>query len=144
LDREDLVSDDELIQRLVDSAAAAIRNERPSIVYDRQRLRGITVELTVSNAGGMVEGEVYLQRTANLRKLTAPGPAGRFLLETAERIGRPLGVNVPTADGNSQSMLLAPRGWTQERLAGWVADHHEAIEAQFGPATSAEGGGLTK
>jgi hypothetical protein len=59
---------------------------------------------------------------------------GRFLLDVVERIGRPIGVNVPAADGNSRSMFLAPRGWTQTRLAGWVAGHHNEIEGVFGPA----------
>jgi len=61
-----------------------------------------------------------------------------FLSEIAEQTGRPVGVNVPTLEG-SRSMFLAPRGWTQERLAGWVAGHHEAVEDMFGPATVAEG-----
>ena len=59
--------------------------------------------------------------------------AGRFLMEVAEDIGRPVAVNVPTPTG-SRSMFLAPRSWSSERLAGWVAGHHEAVEDMFGPA----------
>jgi len=61
--------------------------------------------------------------------------AGRFLYGIAEDLGRPIGVNVPTLDGNSRSMFMAPKGWSQERLAGWVAGRHREIEAAFGPAT---------
>jgi len=61
--------------------------------------------------------------------------AGMFLLSVAEDLGRPIGVNVPTLDGNSRSMFLAPKGWSQERLAGWVAGRHQEIETAFGPAT---------
>src|SRR5258707_1300328 len=61
--------------------------------------------------------------------------AGRFLLSVAEEIGRPIGVNIPTAAETSQTIFLAPRAWSSGRLAGWVAGHHEAVEAMFGPAT---------
>jgi len=63
--------------------------------------------------------------------------ASQFLYGIAERTGRPVGVNVPTSTG-SRSMFLAPRGWTQERLAGWMAGKHQEIEGAFGPATITE------
>jgi hypothetical protein len=60
--------------------------------------------------------------------------AYRHLARVAERAGKPLGVNFPTAEG-SWTCFLAPKGWSEERLAGWVAGHHDEIEAAFGPAT---------
>ena len=60
--------------------------------------------------------------------------AGAFLAEIAEDIGRPIAVNVPTAEG-SRSMFMAPRSWSQERLAGWVAGLHEILGQQFGEVT---------
>ena len=61
--------------------------------------------------------------------------ATRFLADIAEQIGRPVGVNLPMADGNSRLMFLAPRAWSQTRLAGWVSGHHAEIEGMFGKAT---------
>ena len=46
-----------------------------------------------------------------------------YLLEVAEEAGRPIGANVPAADG-SRTVFLAPRTWTQERLQGYVAGRH--------------------
>jgi hypothetical protein len=68
------LSDDELIAKLVESAKAAILNERPGLTYDRARLKGVTVELTVANNGNVVNGQVYLQRSVNLTKLLKQGP----------------------------------------------------------------------
>jgi hypothetical protein len=60
--------------------------------------------------------------------------AGAFLAEIAEDIGRPIAVNVPTPTG-SRSMFMAPKGWSRDRLAGWVAGKRDEIEQAFGPAT---------
>ena len=57
----------------------------------------------------------------------------RHVQRVANRSNRPVGANLLTADG-SRTCFVAPKGWTQERLRGWVAGHHEAIEAAFGPA----------
>ena len=62
----------------------------------------------------------------------------RRLLELATNTGRPTAVNVPT-EGGSRTMFVAPKIWTQERLAGWVAGHVEELEAAFGPASVARG-----
>ena len=59
-------------------------------------------------------------------------PAVQHLLAVAEDVGRPIAVNLETSAGASRAMFLAPRSWTQERLRGWVAGRHEAIEAMFG------------
>ena len=60
--------------------------------------------------------------------------AARYLVKVATNIGRPLAVNIPTTDG-SRTVVVGPKGWTQERTAGWVAARHEALERQFGAAT---------
>jgi hypothetical protein len=67
------------------------------------------------------------------RELGSPEAAARHLARVAANVGKPIGVNVPTAEG-SRTCFMAPKGWTQERLAGWVAGHHEVLERQFGPA----------
>ena len=69
--------------------------------------------------------------------------AVRFLVDLAGEIGRPLGVNVETAADTSSTAFIAPRGWSQERLSGWVAAKHEELVAEFGEAVriGAEPGG---
>ncbi|MCC7107124.1 MAG: hypothetical protein IT307_18485, partial [Chloroflexi bacterium] len=56
----------------------------------------------------------------------------RHLFRCAEKAGRPVGVNLPSPTG-SQTYFMAPRGWTPERLRGWVGAKHQELEAQFGP-----------
>jgi len=46
-----------------------------------------------------------------------------FLLELAEANTKPIGVNLPSADGASKSVFIAPRTWTDERLQGWIGGH---------------------
>ena len=52
----------DLIARLTDAAAEAIANERQSLGYDVNRLKDITIELTVANNGAIVEGTCYVER----------------------------------------------------------------------------------
>src|SRR4051794_10345576 len=61
------------------------------------------------------------------RELGSWDAAGRYLLDVAEEIGRPIGVNAPTPAG-SRTMFITPRSWSPERLRGWVAGHHEVLE----------------
>ena len=63
--------------------------------------------------------------------------AVRHLERVASNVNRPIGANMLTAEG-ARTLFLAPKGWSLERLKGWVAGHHEAIEAMFGPATPVE------
>jgi hypothetical protein len=63
--------------------------------------------------------------------------AALFLHRLVERMGRPIGLNLPTATG-SQTTFWAPASWSRERLAGFVVVHHEALERQFGAATLRE------
>jgi hypothetical protein len=61
--------------------------------------------------------------------------AMRHLLRVSENVQKPIAVNFETGEETSRTVFLAPRSWTQERLRGWVAGHHEAIETMFGAAT---------
>jgi hypothetical protein len=58
----------------------------------------------------------------------------KYLARLATRVGRPIGMNGPTEAG-SQTIFISPRGWSDERLAGWVAAKHQELEAEFGPAS---------
>ena len=35
----------------------------------------------------------------------------------------------------STTVAIAPKGWSEERLAGYIGGIHEELEEQFGPAT---------
>ena len=56
----------------------------------------------------------------------------RFLLGLAEANSKPIGVNLPSPDGSSRTIFIAPRDWSDERLRGWIAGHHRELEATFG------------
>lgn len=69
----------DLIERLTEAAAEAIRDERQGLSYEPHRLRGVTLELTIANNGAVVEGLCWVERaTKPIRgdRLTPTG-AGR-------------------------------------------------------------------
>ena len=57
------------------------------------------------------------------------------LLTIATNAGKPIGVNAPTGSDSSRTWFVSPRGWTQEKAAGWIAAHHAELERAFGDAT---------
>ena len=57
------------------------------------------------------------------------------LLSIAESVNRPIAVSVPTGEDMSSTVFISPRGWTEERLVGWVGGHHQELERQFGEVT---------
>jgi len=61
--------------------------------------------------------------------------AAAFLLEIAESNNRPIAVNIETGPDTSSTAFLAPRTWTEERLAGWTAGRHQELEDEFGRIT---------
>ena len=66
------------------------------------------------------------------RELGGMDAASGHLADVAESIGRPVGINLPTGDDSSQTAFLPPRGWSEERLTGWIAAKHREIEDAFG------------
>ena len=71
------------------------------------------------------------------RELGSYQAAASCLLRIATDTGKPIGVNVPTRDG-SRTMFIPPRGWSSDKLKGWIGGHHELLERQFGAATLIE------
>ena len=67
----------------------------------------------------------------------------RWLLDLAGETGRPVLVNLPAADGGSQTVGVAPQGWSQERLVGSLAGLHQELEAEFGPIDRQRTGGAS-
>ncbi len=66
-------------------------------------------------------------------------PAARHLARVATNTGKPIAANLPTGEGTSTTVFISPKGWTPERLRGWVGGHHAELEAMFGAATIREG-----
>ena len=61
--------------------------------------------------------------------------AARYVLKVATNAGKPIGVNAPTGPGGSRTWFVAPKSWSREKVAGWVAAHHDELERAFGDAT---------
>ncbi len=61
--------------------------------------------------------------------------ATAWLIGLATETGQPAAVNVPDGPDHTVTVLLAPRGWTDEKLKGWAGGMHEELEEMFGPAT---------
>lgn len=61
--------------------------------------------------------------------------ATSWLIDLATATGKPAAVNLPDGPENTVTVLLAPRGWTDEKLRGWGAGMREELAAMFGPAT---------
>ncbi len=70
-----------------------------------------------------------------VRELGGYERAARYLLRTATNAGKPIGVNAPTGPDTSRTWFIPPKGWTQEKAAGWIAAHHAELERAFGDAT---------
>ena len=86
-------------------------------------------------AGGppvVVTHRAYADLVAELGSEDA---AVRYLVKVAGNTRRPIAVNLPTGPETSATVFVAPKGWSDERLRGWAAGHHEALQAMFGPAT---------
>jgi hypothetical protein len=67
------------------------------------------------------------------RELGSERRAARWLARLAGKLGRPILVNAPTGGDTSSTVAVAPRGWGEERLLGWLGGHHAVLEEEFGP-----------
>lgn len=56
---------------------------------------------------------------------------------TATRLGQPIGVHLGSNSGG-RTALIAPSGWTRERLLGYMAGRHQELEAAFGRVAAIE------
>jgi hypothetical protein len=78
----------------------------------------------------VVTGRALADLAAELGGMDA---AAVWLLELAESVGQPVGLNFETGPDTSSTAFIAPRTWTQERLSGWVAAKSDELEAELGP-----------
>lgn len=66
------------------------------------------------------------------RELRSPAAVVTWASDLAVRLDRLVLLNIPDRDGSSHTVTLAP-GWSQERLAGYIAGRHEELEEAYGP-----------
>ncbi len=52
----------DLVQRLIDAATEAIRNEAPALKHKPRDLRGLTLDLKINKFGQVVEGTAFVER----------------------------------------------------------------------------------
>ncbi len=69
------------------------------------------------------------------RELGGYEQAARRLQTIATNADKPIGVNAPTGPDGSRTWFVAPKSWSREKVAGWVAVHHGELERAFGDAT---------
>ena len=67
----------DLIERLTEAAAEAIRDERQSLTYDQDRVKGIHIELELTKSGAVIEGRAWIERKTRPIRGDRPLPAGR-------------------------------------------------------------------
>jgi hypothetical protein len=60
-----------------------------------------------------------------------PERALAFLTKVGGEYNRPVLLNLQNEDGTSQTVALA-RGWSQERLMGYIAGMHQELAEEFG------------
>ena len=80
----------------------------------------------------VVTGRAYGEMLAELGDAEA---VIAHLIRVATNVGKPLAVNLPRGPETSSTIFLGPKGWSEERVAGWIGRHREALEQQFGDAT---------
>jgi len=59
----------------------------------------------------------------------------RHIARIATDLGKPIGVNLTSGPDASSTVFIGPKHWSDERVAGWIGRHREALERQFGDAT---------
>jgi hypothetical protein len=113
------------------TGAAVIRIPAPS-GYARQ---------AVDTALGACPLVVLTPRMVGQLEAECGGPAKlvAWVLKLVTRRRRPLGIHDPEA---GQTWCYAPPDWTAERLQGYLAAHHEELEATLGPIARIRAGGF--
>ena len=69
-----------LTERLVEAAAEAIRNEVPTLEHDPNGLRGLVLDVTISNGGAVLDVDCHVTR----RRVFRAEPARRKLQPALE------------------------------------------------------------
>ncbi len=80
----------------------------------------------------VVTGRAYGEMLAELGD---PEAVIAHLIRVATDVGKPLAVNLTSGTDTSTTVFIGPKHWSDERVAGWIGGHREAVEAAFGDAT---------
>ena len=103
--------------------------------------QAVSVAETIASVARVVPFMVISDRlfVELVEELGGQQEATRHLTRVATNTGRPIGVNVEGLDGASTTAVISPRGWSQERLRGWIGGHYEVLSELFGESTLREG-----
>ena len=93
---------------------------------------GGTLRLQVDPEAVSVSAAIRSAAQASPLELGGVEGAAEYLHQVAQATGRPIAVNVPDGPDRSTTAFIAPKNWTEERLKGWAAGHHQALEGEFG------------
>jgi hypothetical protein len=104
------------------------------LTIDTECLRPSAVLRAAAEAGTTV-GLTHRMLRDLEAELGGMDPAIEWLIGLAAMTGRPVFVNLPNGPDASQTIALAPKGWGQERLAGFVGGLKGELESVYGPAT---------
>jgi hypothetical protein len=55
-----------------------------------------------------------------------------WLAKLAAETGQPIALNLPDGEDRSVTTFISPKGWTEERLRGFIAGRHAELEAVLG------------
>jgi hypothetical protein len=102
-------------------------------IVDTLALKPSVVLRTTAEAGAAV-GLTHRMMADLAEELGGYEPALEWLAELATMTGRPCFVNQPAGRDTSTTVAIPPRGWGEERLAGYIGGMAEPLERSFGPA----------
>jgi hypothetical protein len=99
---------------------------------------GGELKMTDATAGMASRAGVPLVLTTRaLRMLAAElggiESAARWFMDLTTATAKPIACNIEADDGSSQTVLLPPRGWGEERTLGYTAGLREELGEMFGP-----------
>ena len=60
----------------------------------------------------------------------------KWLATVATETGQPIALNLDDGPDRSVTSFIAPKGWSQEKLTGWIGARHQELEAMFGPVVT--------
>jgi len=105
-----------------------------SVTVDTQQFKPTAVLGRVARAGTAV-GLTHRMLRDLEQELGGYQRAVKWLIALATETNRPITVNVPTGADTSTTVAIAPKGWSDERLQGFIGGLHEELEETFGPAS---------
>lgn len=84
-----------------------------------------TIERDAANIPLLVLDESQFERL--VVELGTPWEALTWLAELAATVGHPIALHVA-----GLTTVLSPPAWSEDRLRGWIAPHHDELEEAFG------------